>query len=71
LKKKGLKKKVLIAEGTERVSNNKNLRYDDSFYTSSTAEAPILSLEKREKQLRIDAGNTDEDDLIASYISAQ
>lgn len=40
------------------------------FYTSSTAEVPILSLEKAKKQLRIDAGNTDEDDLIASYIEA-
>ena len=40
------------------------------FYTSVTAEAPILSLEKAKKQLRIDAGNTDEDDLIASYIDA-
>lgn len=40
------------------------------FYTSVTAEAPILSLEKAKKQLRIDAGNTDEDDLITSYIDA-
>jgi len=40
------------------------------FYTSVTAEAPILSLEKAKKQLRLDADNTDEDDLITSYIDA-
>ena len=38
------------------------------FYTSTMAEAPILSLVKAKKQLRVDADNTGEDDLITTYI---
>lgn len=40
------------------------------FYTATTAEAPILSLEKAKKQLKVELSNTDEDDLITSYIDA-
>ena len=40
------------------------------FYTEITAEESVLTLEKAKKQLRIDADNTDEDDLILSYIDA-
>jgi hypothetical protein len=40
------------------------------FYTTITAAASLITLEKAKKQLRLDAGSTDEDDLIQSYIDA-
>jgi uncharacterized phage protein (predicted DNA packaging) len=40
------------------------------FYTTITATTSLITLEKAKKQLRLDAGSTDEDDLIQSYIDA-
>jgi uncharacterized phiE125 gp8 family phage protein len=39
-------------------------------YRTVPATASLLTLEKAKKQLRIEAGFTDEDDLIQSYIDA-
>jgi len=40
------------------------------FYTATTATAPLLTLAKAKKQLRVETTFTEEDDLIESYIDA-
>jgi hypothetical protein len=40
------------------------------FYTTITGTTSLITLEKAKKQLHLDDGATDEDDLIQSYIDA-